>query len=83
MDMVLQQPEQFKCLIPMLGEFHMGKALVHCTVFCCKFLKMNCFFDTIIESGTFGVKVVGEVASGTHCVSSFRDMLVLAEALLN
>ena len=81
--MVLQQPEQFKCLIPMLGEFHMVKALVNCTVFYCKFLKMNCLFDTLIESGTFGVKALGEVASGTHYVGSFRDMLILSEALLN
>ena len=81
--MVLQQPEQFKCLIPMLGEFHLVKALVHCTVFYCKFLKMNYLFDTLTKSGTFGVKAVGEVASGTHYVRSFRDMLILSEVLLN
>ena len=61
----------------------MVKALVHCTVFYCKFLKMNCLFDTLIESGTSGIKAVGEVASGTHCVRSFRDMLILSEVLLN
>ena len=81
--MVLQQPEQFKCLIPMLGEFHQVKALVHCTVFYCKFLKMNCLFDTLIESDTFGIKAVGEVASGTHYVRSFHDMLILSDALLS
>ena len=61
----------------------MVKALVHCTVFYCKFLKMNCLFDALIESGTFGVKAVGEVAKSTHYVRSFRDMLILPEALLN
>ena len=81
--MVLQQPEQFKCLIPMLGEFHMVKAFVYDTVFYCTFSKMNCLFDTLIESGTFGVKAVGEVAKDTHYVRSFRDMLILSEALLN
>ena len=77
------QPEQFKCLIHMLGVFHVVKALVHCTIFYCKFLKMNCLFDTLMESGTFGIKADGEVANGTHYVGSFRDMLILSEALLN
>ena len=81
--MALQQPEQFKSLIHVLGGFHMVKAFVHCTIFYCTFLKMNCLFDTLIESGTFGIKADGEVSSGTHYVRSFCDMLILSEALLN
>ena len=52
-DIVLQRPEQFKCLIPMLGGFHMAKVLLYCTG---KFIKINGLFDTLIETGTFGVK---------------------------
>ena len=44
---------------------------------------MNCLFDTLIESDTFGIKAVGEVASGTHYVRSFHDMLILSDALLS
>ena len=58
----------------------MVRALVHCIG---KVLKINCLFDTLIESGTFGIKTVGEVASGTHYVRSFGDMLILSKALLN
>ena len=64
----------------MLGGFHMVKALEHCIG---KIMKINCLFDTLIESGTFGIKTVGEVAGGTHYVRSFGDMLILSEALLN
>ena len=58
----------------------MVRALVHCIG---KILKINCLFDTLIEPGTFGTKTVGEVASGTHYVRSFGDMLILSEVLLN
>ena len=64
----------------MLGGFHMVRALVHCIG---KVLKINCLFYTLIESGTFGIKTVWEVASGTHSVRSFGDMLILSEVLLN
>ena len=37
----IQQPKQFKCLIPMLGGFHMAKALLHCIG---KFIKINGLF---------------------------------------
>ena len=67
----------------MLGGFHMVRAL--CTLYWqnLKILKINCLFDTLIESGTFGIKTVGEVANGTHYVRSFGDMLILSEVLLN
>ena len=64
----------------MLGGFHMVRALVHCIG---KILKINCLFDTLIEPRTFGIKTVGEVASGTHYVRPFGDMLILSEVLLN
>ena len=78
-DFVLQQPGQFKILIPMLKGFHMAKALLHCIG---KFTKINDLFNTLIETGTFGVKTAEEVASGTHYVTSFRGILILPEALL-
>ena len=52
----------------------MAKALLHCIG---KFIKINGLFDTLIETGTFGVKTAEEVAGGTHNVG----MLILSEAL--
>ena len=53
--------------------------LLHCIG---KFIKINGFFDTLIETGTFGVKTAEEVVGGTHYVRSFRGMSILLEALL-
>ena len=53
--------------------------LLHCIG---KFIKINGLFDTLIETGTFGVKTAEEVVGGTHYVRSFRGMLILLEALL-
>ena len=63
----------------MLGGFHMAKALSHCIRKC---IKINGLFDTLIETGAFGIKTAGEVAGGTHYVRSFCGMLILSEALL-
>ena len=52
--------------------------LLHCIG---KFIKINGLFDTLIETGTFGVKTGKEVVGGTHYVR-FRGMLILLEALL-
>ena len=52
-EIVLQQLEQFKCLISMTGGFHMAKALLHSVG---RFMKINGLFGTLIENGTFGVK---------------------------
>ena len=35
-NIVLQRPEEFKDIIPMLGGFHMAKALFHCIGKCLK-----------------------------------------------
>ena len=47
-----------------------------------KFIKINCLFDTLIETVTFGIETAEEVAGSTHYVRSFRGMLILSEALL-
>ena len=65
-DFVLQQPGQFKFLIPMLRGFHMAKALLSCIG---KFTKINGLFNTLIETDTFGVKNAEEVAGGIHYVT--------------
>ena len=78
-DIVLQSPKLFKCLIPMLGGFHMTKAPLHCIG---KFVKINGLFDTLIETGTFGVKTAKAVAGGTHYVRSFLGMFIPSEVLL-
>lgn len=43
-DFVLQQIEQLKCLISMLGGFYTAKSSLHCN---CKFIKINGLFDTL------------------------------------
>ena len=45
----------------MLGKFHMAKALLRCIG---KFIKINGLFDTVIETGAFGVKTAEEVEGG-------------------
>ena len=57
----------------------MAKALLDCIG---KFIKNNGLFDTLIETGTFGVETAEEVAGGSHYIRSFRGMLILSEALL-
>ena len=49
----------------MLGGFHMAKALLHCIG---KFIKINCLFDSLIETVTFGIETAEEVAGSTHYV---------------
>ena len=59
----------------MLGGFHMAKALLHCIG---KFIKINCLFDSLIETVTFGIETAEEVAGSTHYVRSFCGMLILS-----
>ena len=63
----------------MTGGFHIPKALLH---WLGKFIKNNGLFDTLIGTGIFGRKTVGEVAGGTHYVRLFCGMLILSEVLL-
>ena len=46
-EIILQHPEQFKKIIPMMGNFHLAKAVEH---FIGKFLKGSGFNDALVES---------------------------------
>lgn len=54
-DFVLQQIEQLKCLISMLGGFYTAKSSLHCN---CKFIKINGLFDTLKKPSTCGMQLV-------------------------
>ena len=66
-NIVLQRPKEFKNIIPMLGGFHMAKALLHCIG---KYLKHTSLVDILIQTDTFSIKVVEAVVAGTHYVRS-------------
>ena len=71
-DIVLQISEEFKNIIPILGGFHMAKALLHCIG---KYLKHTGLVDILIQTDTFGIKVVEAVVAGTHYIRSVRRKL--------
>ena len=75
-DIVLQQLEQFECL--MFGGFHIAKAFY---IILANF-KKKCLFDALIATGIFSVKTAEDVAGGSHYARSFHGMLILSEALL-
>ena len=72
-NIVLQRQEEFKNNIPMLGGFHMAKALLHCIG---KYLKHIDLVHILIQADTFGIKVVEAVVAGTHHVRSVPGKLV-------
>ena len=75
-DIVLQQLEQFECL--MFGGFHIAKAFY---IILANF-KKKCLFDALIATGIFSVKTAEDVAGGSHYARSFHGMLILSETLL-
>ena len=75
-DIVLQQLEQFECL--MFGGFHIAKAFY---IILANF-KKKCLFDALIATDIFSVKTAEDVAGGSHYARSFHGMLILSEALL-
>ena len=75
-DIVLQQLEQFECL--MFGGFHIAKAFY---IILANF-KKKCLFDALVATGIFSVKTAEDVAGGSHYARSFHGMLILSEALL-
>ena len=72
-NIVLQRPEEFKNIILTLRGFHMAKALIHCIG---KYLKHTGLVDILIQTDTFGIKVVEAVVAGTYYVRSVRGKLV-------
>ena len=74
----LNHNEEFQNLLPMLGAFHMPKIAQHSTG---KYVKDSGFGDTLIETKTFGIKVVQSVFDGTHYIRSLRGLLIISEAI--
>ena len=57
----------------MLGSFHMCEASLQCVG---KYMKGFGFEDALLECGIFGVKILQQVFSGSHCVRSFAGMVI-------
>ena len=77
-EIFLKQAEHFRNLVPMMGGFHMAKAVMHCVG---KYLGGSGMEDAFVETETFGLKVAESVSKGSHYVRAFRGLLVAAEAV--
>ena len=77
-DNMLNEPEFFKDLFPMLGNFHLTKILLRCAG---RYLSFSGVGDALIEGGVFGKKVLVSVMSGGHYVRSLHGMFVVSEVL--
>ena len=78
MDIFLAYPDVFKTIFPMLGGFHMAKALLRCIG---TYLEGSGMEDALIECGIFGVKTLEQWVSGSHYSRSFYGMLVVEEVI--
>ena len=74
----LNHSEEFQNLLPVLGAFHMAKIAQHSAG---KYIRDVGFEDALIETKTFGIKVVQSVFDGTHYIRSFRGLLIISEAI--
>ena len=74
----LKQPEHFRNLVPLMGGFHMAKAVMHCVG---KYFRGNGMEDAFVETETFGLKVAQSVMEGSHYVRAFRGLPIAAEAV--
>ena len=70
----LQREEEFKCLIPMLGAFHMAKCVLHCIR---KYVKGCGLGDSFLETNIFGLKVLESVLSASNYVRALRGIQIL------
>ena len=67
----------FRDLSPMLGNFHLTKALLRCAG---RYLTGNGVDHALIEGEVFEKKVLVSVLSGGHYVRSLQDMFIVCEA---
>ena len=74
----LNHNEEFQNLLPMLEAFHMAKIAQHSAG---KYIRDSGFEDALIETKTFGIKVVQSVFDGTHYIRSLRGLLIISEAI--
>ncbi len=62
-DIVMNEPETFEDLFPMLGMFHYAKVLLCCAG---KYLIDSDVGDALIKSGVFGPKTISALFSGSR-----------------
>ena len=75
---VLQRPIEFQNILPMLGCFHLTKAVEHCLG---KLLKGSGIEDALVETSCFGLKILEQVLGGTHYVRSLRGLIIIYESV--
>ena len=75
---VLQRPIEFQNILPMLGCFHLTKAVEHCLG---KLLKGSGIEDLLVSTNCFGIKIMEQVLVGTHYVRSLRGFMIIYESL--
>ena len=64
-EIIIQYPDKFLTLFPLLSGFHMAKCLIRCIR---KYIKGSGLEDALTETEVFGVKILEQVLNGTHCV---------------
>ena len=74
LNIFLKKQSEFKCLIPMLGGFHMAKCVLHCIG---KYLNGCGLEDGLVEINIFGIKISKSVLSPSHYTSTLRGIQIL------
>ena len=74
-DIIMNEPETFQDIFPMLGMFHFTKVLPRCAGLYISGSSLN---DALIECGVLGPKSLSTVISGGHYVRSFKGMLIVS-----
>ena len=77
-DIIMNEPETFKDVFPMLGMSHFVKVLLRCAG---RYISGSGLDDTLIECGGFGPKTLSTGISGGHYVQSFKGMLIVSEVI--
>ena len=77
-EVVLNSPDEFKNLYPMMGMFHMAKAGLHCAG---KIIAGSGVDSVLKQVNIFGEKTLESVLSGGHYVRALKGMLILSEAI--
>ena len=77
-DIFLQNQDQFRNLIAILGGFHTAKCLQHSIR---KYIRGSGLEESRRQTRVFGVKIVDSVLDGTHYMRSLKGLLILANAI--
>ena len=69
LDIFLNNLDELKDLLPVLGGFHMAKAALHAIG---RYVKRSRFDDILKHTKVYGPKTLESVIAGTHYVQSLR-----------